>query len=210
MAITTLTGASSLVSGARYLGDEHLYRSKVGLVCFFLGELHIFGCLIAAYLLYLPESKASSTPPQEVLKLPLTIAATVCLLSSSPISALAVRALRRGRRGGFVAWWLLAMALGIFFLIATGLEWNDLITTHHLTLGLNFFGTTYFPLVGLHASHVTLGLIGMLTVLLLVLAGRITPRQTAGAELIDWFWHFVDGIWAVIFSVVYLVPQNFW
>jgi cytochrome c oxidase subunit 3/cytochrome o ubiquinol oxidase subunit 3 len=208
MAVNTLAGASTLTGGDRYVGDEAEYRGKVGLVCFFIGELHMFGCLIATYIIYLSESKHSSTPPQEVLQLSLAIPATVCLLASSPISALGLRSLRRDRIWRFYFWWLFSMALGIWFLVATGLEWNDLITNHHLSMRLNFFGTTYFPLVGLHAAHVVIGLLAMLVALVLVIGGAITARRMAGAELVGWFWHFVDGVWLIIFSVVYLLPRN--
>ncbi len=209
MSVTTLTYASSLTGGEPYRGpDVAQYRGKVGLVCFFIGELHMFGCLMAAYVLYLPASKASSTPPQEVLHLPMAIGATIVLLASSPVSYLALRAFRQRRIGAFHVWWLLAIILGTLFLVATALEWNDLITNRGLSLTRNFFGTTFFPLVGLHAGHVTIGLLAMLVLQGLVLVRQVTPERIAAAELIDWFWHFVDAVWIAIFSIVYLLPRS--
>lgn len=196
--------SSELVGAGRHVGDEALYRGKVGMVCLFLCEAHMFGCLIVAYLIYFQDSKASDTPPQAVLSLATSLPATICLLASSPTSYLAMRSLRRDHQRGFALWWGLSMILGAIFLVGTGLEWYDLIVNKGVTLGRNYFGTTYYPLVGLHAAHVTIGIFLMLTVLGLVWAGKITTENIAGAELVDWYWHFVDAVWIVIFSIVYL------
>lgn len=199
--------ASSLTSGARHTGDEALYKGKVGLVCFFLSEAHMFGALIIAFLAYLNISRSSDTPPAKVLHVSYAILGTVFLLSSSVTVALASSALGRGRRTPFCVWWSGTILLGMGFLVVTGLEWQELIVVHKLTLSRNLFGTTYFSLIGLHATHVSLGVLAMLAVLGLVLAGAVSPANPAGAELIAWYWHFVDGVWIVIFIVVYIVSR---
>lgn len=198
---------ATAVLGSRSEYEEALHRGKVGMICLFVSEAHIFGALIVAFLLYLPQSRASATPPAEVLSLGLASAGTVCLLLSSGTVHLATGALRRGGFPLFCVWWMLTIVLGCLFLTTTAIEWKGLIVDHGLTLRLNLFGSTYFSLVGFHAFHVTIGVIALLVVL--VLAGRsaVTAEHNAGAELISWYWHFVDGVWVVVFSVVYLVSR---
>jgi cytochrome c oxidase subunit 3/cytochrome o ubiquinol oxidase subunit 3 len=199
--------ASTLTGGDRHVGDAALYQGRVGLVCFYVSEAHMFGALIAAFLMYLQHSRTSDTPPAQVLGLQYAIPGTVFLLSSSGTAHLATKGLRRGSGKRFVLWWLATILLGTLFVLMTGLEWNDLIVGHGLTLGRNLFGTTYFSLIGLHATHVSVGVLLMLTVLGLFAGGAFTTAQTAGAELVSWYWHFVDGVWVVIFTVVYIVGR---
>lgn len=202
-----MSHASSLVGGEAHSGNESLYRGRVGLMCFFLSEAHMFGALVVAYLFYLEQSRHSSTPPGDVLHLPLSVGMTVCLLGSSGTIFRASAALRGGTQTRFRLWWLATIVLGILFLVGTGFEWYDLIVNHGLTLSRNFFGTTYFSLIGLHAAHVTIGVAAMLIVLGLALAAKVPAEPPVGAELVSWYWHFVDGVWVVIFIVVYLVSR---
>ena len=91
--------------------------------------------------------------------------------------------------------------------MGTAYEWHELIDRHHLTISRNLFGTTYYTLVGFHALHVTVGVIVMLIVLGLALGRQVTSANRAGVELVSWYWHFVDGVWVVVFTVVYLVGR---
>jgi cytochrome c oxidase subunit 3 len=200
----------SLIGGGTHPGDLALYRGKVGLVCFFVSEAHMFGALIIAYLVFLPQTRAYFAQVQQdqhadVLHLPLALFGSACLFSSSATMMMASRELRRGAGKAFHLWWLATIVLGLFFLVYTGLEWRELIVDRHLTLGLNHFGTAYFSLVGLHATHVTIGVVLMSLVLGLALGREITPAHATGAELVAWYWHFVDAVWVVIFILVYLV-----
>src|SRR5262249_3637603 len=145
----------------------------------------------------------------EVFKWPLVmqLLSTACLLSSSFTIHLAEKALRLGATQAFARLWGLTVVLGILFLVGTGLEWADLIGVHNLTISRNMFGTTYFTLVGFHAFHVTIGVIVLTLVLLLAVRGRITAQNPTGAEVVSWYWHFVDGVWVVVFTLVYLVGR---
>ena len=100
------------------------------------------------------------------------------------------------------------IALGIAFLVLTGLEWRDLIYDKQLTIGRNLFGTTYYTLVGFHGLHVTVGVIAMLIVLGLALRRQITPEHRTGVTLVAWYWHFVDAVWIVVFLVVYIASRS--
>ena len=177
------------------------YRGKVGMACLIFAESAIFTIFVVAYLYYVGKSLSGPTP-REVLETPIFY--TICLLSSSLTIHLAGKFLERGRRGAFLALWLLTIVLGALFLYGTGQEWHRLIYEHGLTISTNLFGTTYYSLVGLHAFHVTAGLIMLSIVLLFALAGHVGSEQSARIDVLSLYWHFVDAVWVVVFSVVYV------
>jgi cytochrome c oxidase subunit 3/cytochrome o ubiquinol oxidase subunit 3 len=180
------------------------YRGKVGMACLIIAESAIFTIFVVAYLFYLGKSLSGPTP-REVLETPIFY--TICLLSSSLTIHLASRFLERDKRGAFLGLWLLTIVLGGLFLFGTGQEWHRLIYEHGLTISTNLFGTTYYSLVGLHATHVTAGLLMLSTVLLFGLAGRIGREQSARVGVLSLYWHFVDAVWVVVFTVVYIVGR---
>ena len=180
------------------------YRGKVGMACLIFAESAIFTIFVVAYLFYLGKSLTGPTP-REVLETPIFY--TICLLSSSLTIHLAGKLLENGRRGAFLLLWLLTIALGALFLYGTGQEWRRLIYEHGLTISTNLFGTTYYSLVGLHAFHVTAGLIMLTLVLLFGLAGRVGPEQSARVDVLSLYWHFVDAVWVVVFTVVYVLGR---
>jgi cytochrome c oxidase subunit 3 len=185
---------------------EHLLSpTQWGVVGFLVSEVAFFGTLIAAYVSFIGVHQSGATPA--VLSLPLVIGTTACLLSSSLTVHLAERALRQGRKAVFVPWWSATIVLGALFLVGTGYEWHDLIVHEGLTIGTNIFGSTFYTLVGFHSLHVTAGVVLLLIMLALVLRGQVTPRHPIAVEMTSWYWHFVDGVWVVVFTVVYLVGR---
>ena len=177
---------------------------KVAFVCLILTETTLFSIFVAAYLFYIGKSLTGPTP-REVLETP--IVPTICLLGSSVTIMFAERALRRENRGMFQLWWAITILLAAFFLGATAVEWHRLITVHHLTISTNLFGTTFYSLVGLHASHVIVGLCLLTLVLVFSLRGFVTPKQHQRIEMVSWYWHFVDAVWVVVFTVVYVIGR---
>jgi cytochrome c oxidase subunit III len=180
------------------------YRGKVGMAALIFAESAIFIIFVVAYLFYVGKSLTGPTP-REVLETPIFY--TVCLLSSSLTIHFAVKRLEHGRRGEFLFLWVLTIALGALFLYGTGQEWHRLIYEHGLTVSTNLFGTTYYSLVGLHAFHVTAGLIMLSIVLFFGLAGRVGPEQSARVDVLSMYWHFVDAVWVVVFTVVYVLGR---
>jgi cytochrome c oxidase subunit III len=180
------------------------YRGTIGMACLIAAESAIFTIFVVAYLYYIGKSVSGPTP-REVLHLP--IFATVCLLSSSLTIHAAVGAIRKGNLGAFRLWWFLTFALGAIFLFETGREWDRLIYHEGLTISTNLFGTTYYSLVGLHAFHVTVGLIGLLTVLLLAVLGKVQREHARNVDVFAMYWHFVDVVWIVVFTVVYIIGR---
>lgn len=174
------------------------------MLAFLLSEVAFFGTLIMAYVYFLRQTRTGSPSPAEVFSLPLVLAGTACLLTSSVTIHLAEKALHAGARGRFLLLWGLTIVLGGLFLLGTAIEWRELIYTHGLTISRNMFGSTYFTLVGFHAAHVTMGL-----VVLGILLG-LGLRQVASPEavqLVSWYWHFVDAVWIVVFLLVYVVGR---
>jgi cytochrome c oxidase subunit 3/cytochrome o ubiquinol oxidase subunit 3 len=178
----------------------------LGMLTFLLSEVAFFSTLIVTYIVFIGNSRAGPYPA-EVLSLGLVFFTTACLLSSSGTIHLAENAFRRGSMGGFLGWWALTIGLGVLFLLGTAYEWYGLIFEHHLTLNRNMFGTTFFTLVGFHAAHVTVGVLIMLIMFGLVVRRRISAKDATPIELTSWYWHFVDGVWIVVFAVVYILGR---
>jgi cytochrome c oxidase subunit 3 len=178
-------------------------RGIVGMTSFIIAESAIFTIFVVAYLFYLGKSLTGPTPG-DVLEVPIFY--TICLLSSSLTIHLAGKRLERDQMLPFTILWLLTIALGGGFMFGTAQEWRRLIYEHGLTISTNLFGTTYYSLVGLHAFHVTLGLV-MLTTVLLVSVAAGARAQSRRIEALSLYWHFVDMVWIVVFTVVYVIGR---
>ena len=179
-------------------------RGRVAIACLIIAETAVFAIFVVAYLFYLGKS-LSGPSPQDVLELP--VLASILLWSSSITIHRAVRALRAEQTRGFTRWWFATIALGALFLASTAREWYGLIYDHGLTIGTNLFGTTFYSLVGLHASHVIVGLVMLTTVFALALGGHVKAAHAARTEVLSLYWHFVDAVWLVVFLVVYVVGR---
>jgi len=179
-------------------------RGKVAMAGLIIAESAIFTIFLVAYLFYLGKSLTGPTP-REVLETPIFY--TICLLSSSLTIHFAAKSLERDYTRLFLGLWLLTIALGGAFLYGTAQEWHRLIFEHGLTISTNLFGTTYYSLVGLHAFHVTAGLIMLLAVAIFGFAGHIGVSQSGRVGVLSMYWHFVDAVWVVVFTVVYVLGR---
>jgi cytochrome c oxidase subunit III len=196
---------STLSIDAPSHSEWHLpYKGRVGMFTLIFAETAVFTIFVVAYIYYIGRSLSGPTP-HEVLALP--ILNTVFLLSSSLTIWMAERALVRRTMGAFNTWWGLTILLGLIFLFGTAREWHKLITVDGLTISTNLFGTTYYSLVGLHATHVVVGLIMLLIVLIFSVMGSLHPKHTDRVETLALYWHFVDAVWVVVFTVVYVVGR---
>ena len=179
-------------------------RGKVAMAGLIIAESAIFTIFVVAYLFYLGKSITGPTP-REVLETPIFY--TICLLSSSLTIHFAAKSLERDCTRLFLGLWLLTIALGGAFLYGTAQEWHRLIFEHGLTISTNLFGTTYYSLVGLHAFHVTAGLIMLLAVAICGFAGHMGVSQSSRVAVLSMYWHFVDVVWVVVFTVVYVLGR---
>jgi len=182
----------------------HEWRGRAGMIGLIIAESSLFGVFVVAHLFYTGKS-VNGPYPNDVLTIP--VIGTICLLSSSVSVALGARALGRGnvRRSG--AWLLVTVLLGATFLAGTAREWHRLIYRDGLTIATNLFGTTFYPLVGLHGSHVIVGLVMLGLCCVFAATGALRAVHAARVEMVSWYWHFVDGVWVVVFTVIYLIGR---
>ena len=180
------------------------HRGIVGMICLIAAESAIFIIFVVAYVYYIGKSLSGPLPAQ-VLELP--ILGTICLLSSSITVHFAVSALRKNNVRGCTLGLAETVLLGAIFLMTTAREWYHLIHDFGLTIRTNLFGTTFYSLVGLHATHVVIGLILLAVALTLSLSGRVNEAHAERLEVLSLYWHFVDGVWVVVFLVVYVLGR---
>ncbi|HRJ70585.1 MAG TPA: cytochrome c oxidase subunit 3 [Terrimicrobiaceae bacterium] len=181
-------------------------QRKTGIICLIITESALFSIFVVAYLFYMGKSLVPPYPSQ-VLEFPLW--GSIALFSSSATVIVAEKMLHKMHRPGFLIWWGLTILLGAYFVYFTGAEWAHLIFDKQLTLSKNVFGTTFYALVGLHLSHVIVGLILLSIVWALAARGKIPKDHTEHVEMISWYWHFVDAIWVVVLTVVYIISVKY-
>ena len=170
----------------------------------FLGsDTLFFGALIATYLLYRGES-ITGPYPEDVFNILYTSVSAFVLLMSSLTMVLALSAIQRGDQRGLKIWLLATALLGTIFV---GGQYFEFIFFWHegLTLTNNLFGATFYVLTGIHGLHVSIGIIILLSFFVMTLRGKLKPEQHLNIELAGLYWHFVDVVWIVIFTVVYLI-----
>ncbi|HUZ05520.1 MAG TPA: heme-copper oxidase subunit III [Acidobacteriaceae bacterium] len=196
--------ASAVLMPSSDHSQQNLSRGTVGMVCLILGESAIFAIFVVAYIFYIGKSLSGPTPAQ-ILDLP--IFTTICLLSSSLTIWRAEVALHHGALRRFTVWWALTILLASIFLGGTAREWQHLIVQDGFTLKTNLFGTTFYSLVGLHATHVVVGLAMMVLVLIFALMGKVQQHHAGRVAALSLYWHFVDAVWVVVFTVVYVIGR---
>ncbi|MBU6183213.1 MAG: heme-copper oxidase subunit III [Verrucomicrobia bacterium] len=177
-------------------------QRKLGMFTLIAAESALFAIFVVAYLFYMGKN-LNGPYPSEVLHFPWL--GSIALFSSSATIWLAERCLHSGNKPGFGLWWGFTIALGAYFIYFTADEWRHLIFEKDLTIATNLFGTTFYSLVGLHAFHVIVGLCLLTGVLVADLRGRLHKDHTPHVEAISYYWHFVDCIWIVVLTVVYII-----
>jgi heme/copper-type cytochrome/quinol oxidase subunit 3 len=170
----------------------------------FLGsECMFFGSLIATYLVYRGRDQVGPHP-HEVLNIPFTSVSAFVLLMSSLTMVLALAACQRGNQRGTALWLGATALLGATFVGGQVYEFTEFFW-EGLKLQTNLFGCTFYVLTGFHGTHVTVGVIWLLTLLVLALRGRLPKEKALDVEIAGLYWHFVDIVWIAIFTLVYLI-----
>jgi cytochrome c oxidase subunit 3/cytochrome o ubiquinol oxidase subunit 3 len=189
--------------------EEHttttgLNNRKVLMWAFLGSDCMFFGSLIVAYLVY--RGKWQGHPvPTDVFDIPYTSVSAFALLMSSLAMVLALAAIQRGDIKRLKIWLLATAGLGLVFIGGQIYEFTTF-GHHGLTLGVNTGGTTFFVLTGFHGTHVTLGIVWLLSLWLLAVRGKMHHGRSLDVEIAGLYWHFVDIVWIIIFTVVYLIP----
>ncbi|MDQ4006331.1 MAG: heme-copper oxidase subunit III [Actinomycetota bacterium] len=198
----------SAVSSHEAIGTPHtatgLDNRKLGMWAFLGSECLFFGALISSYLLYRGRSLVPPYPEQ-IYDIPYTSVSSFVLLMSSLTMVLALNSIQRGDQRKLRAWLLATALLGITFVGGQVFEFTVFVG-HGLTLSRNLFGSSFFVLTGFHGAHVTVGILMLLTLYGQSLAGRLPVENALRVELVGLYWHFVDVVWIVIFTIVYLIP----
>ncbi len=175
------------------------------LIWVFLGsECMFFGSLIATYLIYYGQSVSGPTPA-DILDIPTTTVSTFVLLMSSFMMVMAYSNIRRGNVRNFRIWILCTAFLGATFLGFQVFEFREFAIHGHLTPRTNLFGSTFFTLTGFHGAHVTLGVVWLVSLFGYSFKGDLTPQEGLSVDIAALYWHFVDVVWIVIFTVIYLI-----
>jgi heme/copper-type cytochrome/quinol oxidase subunit 3 len=178
-------------------------NNKLGMLIFILSESVFFAALIMAYLFYRTFPGQQGPTPQGSLDPLFTGFFSLFLFSSSFTIWQADRSLGQRNMKRMAIWIVATMLLGAIFLVGQGIEWANLIR-EGTTIRRNLFTTTFFTLTGFHGAHVIIGLIILGIVLGFTLVGEFKGPQEPGVEVASIYWHFVDGVWVVIYSVIYL------
>jgi heme/copper-type cytochrome/quinol oxidase subunit 3 len=189
--------------------EGHHYTStglpswKVGFWTFIGSECLFFGTLISTYMVY-RRSSVQVPFPEEILDIPLTTISTFVLLMSSLAMVLALDGVTRGSRKLSILWLSVVIFFGVVFLGFQAYEFTHFVH-EGLTIQRNIFGSSFFVLTGFHGAHVTGGVIWLTTLLILAIRGKLPPERSLAVEIAGLYWHFVDIVWIVIFTLIYLI-----
>ncbi len=180
-------------------------NKKLLMWAFLASDCMFFGCLISTHLIYRLHPPAGTPAATQVFSIELTSFSTFILLMSSLMMALAVNAIQKGNLKSMRASLILTIICGLIFLGCQVYEFNEFVYVKHLTISNSILGTTFFTLTGTHGIHVLLGVIWLTSMLIYSYTGRLTEKDAIDVESMGLYWHFVDIVWIVIFTVVYLL-----
>ena len=182
-----------------------LSNTKLAMWVYLGSDCLLFGSLISTYLL-LRHRSISGPTPHDVFDIPFTSVSSFVLLMSSLTMALAVASINRGDVHRNRVWLATTAMLGATFI---GGQVYEFTTFYREGLGYttNIFGSAFYTLTGFHGAHVTIGIIMLMSLVVITLKGRISGSRAEVIELVGLYWHFVDIVWIVIFTLVYLIPS---
>jgi cytochrome c oxidase subunit 3/cytochrome o ubiquinol oxidase subunit 3 len=188
--------------------DTHtgIANAKLGMWLFLSSDCLFFGAFIATFLLYRDRPGQTGPSPADVFDIPFTSVTSFILLMSSLTMVLALAAIQRGDHRRFRVWIMATALFGATFIGGQIFEFTQF-TREGLNLDTSLFGSSFFVLTGLHGAHVTVGIVWLLSLWGLSMQGRIGQHQSEGVEIAGLYWHFVDVVWIVIFTVIYLIPK---
>ena len=183
-----------------------LPSAKLAMWIFLASDVLLFGALITSYVVYRGRSVVGPYP-KDVFDIPYTSVSSFVLLASSLTMVLALSSIQRGDVGRMRLWLLATAMLGLTFVGGQVYEFTSFYR-EGLSLTTNLFGTTFYVLTGFHGTHVAIGILMLLSVFSLSFGGQVTQKDSLTVELVGLYWHFVDIVWIVIFTIVYLIPTG--
>ena len=213
MADVTLTPEAVLETPHDFAPEEDaqlhtstgLSNNKLAMWLFLGSECLLFGGLISTFLLYRNRGVRNGPTVAELYDIPFTSVSSFVLLMSSLTMVLALSAIKRGDMARKRVWLLATALLGATFVAGQVYEFT---TFYREGLGYttNIFGSAFYTLTGFHGVHVSVGIVMLMSLLVMSLRGNLEPHRAEAVETVGLYWHFVDIVWIVIFTVVYLIP----
>jgi cytochrome c oxidase subunit 3/cytochrome o ubiquinol oxidase subunit 3 len=188
--------------------DTHsgVANAKLGMWLFLASDCLFFGAFIATYLLYRDRPGQTGPKPQDVYNIPFTSVTSFVLLMSSLTMVLALAAIQRGDYRRFRVWIMATALFGATFIGGQIFEFTEF-TRKGLNIDTNLFGTSFYVLTGIHGTHVIIGIVWLMSLWGLAMQNRLTQGDAERVEIAGLYWHFVDVVWIVIFTVIYLLPK---
>jgi len=187
-----------------HIGAIGIDTRKLGMWIFLASQIMFFSGLIGAYIVLRFANLESWPHPSTILNIPLTGVNTFILICSSATLVLGLASIQRGYKEGLQVGLFLTVLLGSVFLGIQLHEYQELIRDG-FTLSSSIFGSCFFTLTGFHGAHVLAGVIWLIVVLTRCAKGYFTPEEYAGVEIVGLYWHFVDLVWIILFTILYLV-----
>jgi cytochrome c oxidase subunit 3 len=199
-----------------------VYNLKFGMWVFLLSEVMFFTGLIGAYIILRFAHPEQFAAPGQVLNVPLTGVNTFILICSSVTMVKAFAAIENGDQSGLKIWLLATILLGCVFLGIQVIEYTKLssegflpmVTKYHAVgrahgatqvLGGPLYGSTFYTMTGFHGTHVTIGVLCLIFTAWKAFRGKYTVENHGGVEIMGLYWHFVDLVWIILFTIVYLI-----
>ena len=187
-----------------HIGQLGIDTRKLGMWIFLASEIMFFTGLIGSYIVLRFANLPTWPVPSTVLNIPLTAVNTFILICSSATLVLGLASIQRGYKEGLQVGLFLTVLLGSIFLSVRVHEYRNLIQDG-FTISSSIFGSCFFTLTGFHGAHVFMGVVWLTVVLIRSLLGYFTPEEYAGVEIVGLYWHFVDLVWIILFTILYLV-----
>ena len=192
------------MSQNNHIGRLGIDTRKLGMWLFLASEIMFFTGLIGAYIVLRFANLSTWPHPSTVLNIPLTGINTFILICSSATLVLGLASIQRGYKEGLHVGLFLTVILGSIFLGIQAHEYHNLIEDG-FTISSSIFGSCFFTLTGFHGAHVLAGVIWLIVVLIRSFLGFFTPEEYAGVEIVGLYWHFVDLVWIILFTILYLI-----
>ena len=203
---------SATISASHPMEGMKVYNLKLGMWVFLLSEVMFFSSLIGAYIILRFANPEQWAEPNAVLNVPLTGFNTFMLICSSVTMVKAFAAIEHGDQAGLRKWLIATTILGAAFVGIQVFEYIKLVghgfvpaAASYAAEGGPLYGSTFYTMTGFHGAHVTLGVVALIFTTIKAFRGKYSATDYGGVEIMGLYWHFVDLVWIILFTIVYLI-----
>ena len=203
---------AATMSASRPMEGMRVYNLKLGMWVFLLSEVMFFSSLIGAYIILRFAHPEQWAEPNQVLNVPLTGFNTFMLICSSVTMVKAFAAIEHGDQAGLKKWLIATIILGASFVGIQVYEYIKLshhgfvpVAAKYAAEGGPLYGSTFYTMTGFHGAHVTIGVLALIFTTIKAFRGKYSAVDYGGVEIMGLYWHFVDLVWIILFTIVYLI-----